>query len=163
MNQLGKQIAALRKKNNLTQEMLAEELGVSPQAVSKWETDSSCPDISLLPQLAKRLGVTVDELLSGEMPPEVQLVPQEQRKNVDNMMFHVIVDSPQGDKVRVNLPMALVRIGLEITKFLPQMQDNEVLQHLDFEQILRMVDSGLIGKLVEVEAADGTTVEVVVE
>ena len=64
MNQLGKRIAALRKQRGLTQEALAEALGVSAQAVSKWETDNSCPDISLLPKLAAELGVTVDALLS---------------------------------------------------------------------------------------------------
>lgn len=161
MKQLGKHIAALRKQRGLTQEALAEALGVSPQAVSKWETDTSCPDISLLPKLAAELGVTVDALLAGDMP--VQLVPQEQRKNIDDMLLHVIVDSPQGDKVRVNLPMALVKVGLEIAKFIPQGQDADILRQIDIEQILLMIDSGMIGKLVEVEAADGTCVEVVVE
>lgn len=161
MKQLGKHIATLRKQRGLTQEALAEALGVSPQAVSKWETDTSCPDISLLPKLASELGVTVDALLAGDMP--VQLVPQEQRKNIDDMLLHVIVDSPQGDKVRVNLPMALVKVGLEIAKFIPQGQDADILRQIDIEQILLMIDSGMIGKLVEVEAADGTCVEVVVE
>ena len=161
MNQLDKHIAALRKQRGLTQEALAEALGVSPQAVSKWETDNSCPYISLLPKLAAELGVTVDALLSGNAP--VQLVPQEQRKNINEMMFRVTVDSPQGDKVRVNLPMGLVKVGLEIAKFVPQAKDAEILNHIDIEQILLMVDSGMIGKLVEVEAADGTCVEVVVE
>ncbi|MDO4287420.1 MAG: helix-turn-helix transcriptional regulator [Eubacteriales bacterium] len=161
MKQLGKHIATLRKQRGLTQEALAEALGVSPQAVSKWETDTSCPDISLLPKLAAELGVTVDALLAGDMP--VQLVPQEQRKNIDDMLLHVIVDSPQGDKVRVNLPMALVKVGLEIAKFIPQGQDADILRQIDIEQILLMIDSGMIGKLVEVEAADGTCVEVVVE
>lgn len=161
MNQLGKRIATLRKQRGITQETLAEALGVSPQAVSKWETDNSCPDISLLPKLASELGVTVDALLSDDMP--VQLVPKEQRKSIDDMMLHVTVDSPKGDKVRVNLPMALVKIGLEIAKFIPQTKDADIIKQIDIEQILLMVDSGLIGKLVEVEAADGTTVEVVVE
>ncbi|MGN1031628.1 MAG: helix-turn-helix domain-containing protein [Butyricicoccaceae bacterium] len=163
MNSLGKRIAMLRRKRNLTQEMLAEALGVSPQAVSKWETDNSCPDITLLPKLAEQLGVTVDALLSGEIPQEVQLVPKEDRKKLEDMMFRITADTPQGDKVRVNLPMALVQVGLEITKFIPQMQDNEVLRTIDLGQILAMVESGLIGKLVEVEAADGTVVEIVVE
>jgi len=48
-----------------TQERLAKELNVSPQAVSKWENDINYPDISLLPDLARFLGVSVDELLSG--------------------------------------------------------------------------------------------------
>lgn len=49
---LGKRIMQLRKASGMTQEQLAEKLGVSPQAVSKWENDVSCPDISTIPLLS---------------------------------------------------------------------------------------------------------------
>ena len=62
---LGRRIARLRLARTATQERLAKELNVSPQAVSKWENDINYPDISLLPDLARFLGVFVDELLSG--------------------------------------------------------------------------------------------------
>ena len=62
---LGRRIARLRLAKTATQERLAKELNVSPQAVSKWEADINYPDISLLPDLARFLGVSVDELLSG--------------------------------------------------------------------------------------------------
>ena len=62
---LGRRIARLRLAKTATQECLAKELNVSPQAVSKWENDINYPDISLLPDLARFLGVSVDELLSG--------------------------------------------------------------------------------------------------
>lgn len=62
---LGRRIARLRLARTATQERLAKELNVSPQAVSKWENDINYPDISLLPNLARFLGVSVDELLSG--------------------------------------------------------------------------------------------------
>jgi len=61
----GRRIARLRLAKTATQERLAKELNVSPQAVSKWENDINYPDISLLPDLAHFLGVSVDELLSG--------------------------------------------------------------------------------------------------
>ena len=48
---LGRRIQTLRKAQSLTQEALAERMGVTPQAVSKWENDLSCPDIMSLPQL----------------------------------------------------------------------------------------------------------------
>lgn len=70
---LGKRIAMLRKEKGLTQEQLAEKVGVSAQAVSKWENDISCPDITLLPLLADILGVTVDELL-GVKPIEPHVI-----------------------------------------------------------------------------------------
>ena len=62
---LGRRIARLRLAKTATQERLAKELNVSPQAVSKWENDINYPDISLLPDLARFLGVSVDGLLSG--------------------------------------------------------------------------------------------------
>ena len=70
---LGKRIAMLRKEKGLTQEQLAEKVGVSAQAVSKWENDVSCPDITLLPLLGDILGVTVDELL-GVKPIEPHVI-----------------------------------------------------------------------------------------
>ena len=63
---LGKRISFYRKKLQLTQENLAEQLGVTAQAVSKWENDQSCPDITMLPRLAENFHCTTDELLGIE-------------------------------------------------------------------------------------------------
>lgn len=60
---LHEQIAFLRKQRGLTQEALARSLGVTNQAVSKWESGQCCPDIQLLPELAQFFGVSVDSLL----------------------------------------------------------------------------------------------------
>ncbi|MBP3667321.1 MAG: helix-turn-helix transcriptional regulator [Clostridia bacterium] len=62
----GQTIKALRKEANITQEKLAEFLSISPQAVSRWETDVAMPDISLLPPLANLFHVTTDHLLGME-------------------------------------------------------------------------------------------------
>ena len=61
-------IAFYRRKLGLTQEALAQRLGVTNQAVSKWESGQSCPDIALLPQLADLFGITIDELFGREVP-----------------------------------------------------------------------------------------------
>lgn len=63
MSTLGENIAALRKNKGITQEKLAETIGISPQSVSKWENDISMPDISLLPVLADIFSVSIDALL----------------------------------------------------------------------------------------------------
>lgn len=162
---IGKRIALLRKEKGLKQEELAEMLGVSGQAVSKWENDQTCPDISLLPQLASILGVTVDELLSGkrEMAPSVQILPEDQRKDIKEMMLRIIVDSADGDKVRVNLPMALIQVAIECGIEMPQLSGSEALKHIDWNQIMDMVSHGVIGNLIEVEAADGHIVRIFVE
>lgn len=60
---LGMMISSLRKENGMTQLELAEKIGVTDKAVSKWERDISCPDVSSLPKLAEIFGVTVDELM----------------------------------------------------------------------------------------------------
>ncbi len=59
---IGKNIAVYRKNKGLTQGELGEMLGVTNQAVSKWESEVSMPDVMLLPEIAKVLDVTVDEL-----------------------------------------------------------------------------------------------------
>lgn len=66
---IGHRISTGRKQLGLTQEQLAEQLGVTAQAVSKWENDQSCPDINTLPKLAAILGTTTDSLLGCEKTP----------------------------------------------------------------------------------------------
>lgn len=67
MQELGKYIAKLREEKELTQEMLANYVGVTRQAVSRWETGKSIPDVETIPVLAKELGTTTEELLSHAM------------------------------------------------------------------------------------------------
>ncbi len=163
-NTLGQRIASLRKEKGLTQEELATSMGVSAQAVSKWENDISCPDIMLLPQLAGILGVTTDTLLSGEKEPVVAVVPEEQRKDMDKMMLRVRVNSYRGDKVNVNLPVSLIKVLIESGVPMDDFGiEAGVAQKIDFEKIFNLIDKGVIGKLVEVNSADGDTVEVFVE
>lgn len=70
INGIGERIALRRKQKGLTQENLAERLGVSPQAVSKWETGAGCPDIALLPEICRHLDLSMDELFGRIAPPE---------------------------------------------------------------------------------------------
>ena len=63
---LGALITELRKDNGMTQAQLAEQMGVTDKAVSKWERDLSCPDINSIPRLAEVLGTTVEQLMKGE-------------------------------------------------------------------------------------------------
>ena len=67
---MAKFILEMRKARNLTQKELAEQLGVTDKAVSKWERAVSSPDISLLIPLAEVLGVSTGELLGGEKTEE---------------------------------------------------------------------------------------------
>ena len=162
---LGKRIAALRREKGLKQDELAEKLGVSAQAVSKWENDQTCPDISLLPSLAKTLGVSVDELLSGkqESAPIVQVLPENQRKDIKDMMLRIVVKSGDNN-VRINIPLLLLKVGIDAGLNMAQVTGgNESLKNIDISKILELVEQGAVGNLMEVESEDGSTVQIFVE
>lgn len=79
---IGKFISACRKEKGLTQMQLAEKLNITNRAVSKWETGKSMPDVSLMLDLCDILGITVNELLSGERIA----VENYQKKAEENLM-----------------------------------------------------------------------------
>lgn len=82
MNQdkVGKLIERLRKQNNLTQKDLAEKLGVTYQAVSKWETGKNIPDISILKEISKMFDIDINDLLDGK-----------ETKRKDNKLIKIVV------------------------------------------------------------------------
>lgn len=73
----GQRIAALRKSRKMTQEALAQQLGITNQAVSKWESDQCCPDIMQLPALADIFEISMDTLFGREEPALPENSPQE--------------------------------------------------------------------------------------
>lgn len=160
---IGNRITKYRKAQGLTQEELATKLGLSSQAISKWECDTSCPDISLLPDLCKELDITVDELLTGNSN-EVKLVPSEQRKKLEDLTLRIRMDTNDGDRLRVNLPMLLVKLSLEMgVEITPGINSFDAMKNMDWSQIVTMAEKGTIGKIVEMETGDGDTIEVVIE
>ena len=162
MDTIGKRIQKYRKEKGLTQEELAGIMEVSPQAVSKWETDASCPDMGLVPKLCRTLGMSADELICGHVK-EVRVADAAEQKPLEELTLRIRVRSAKGDKVRVNLPMTLVKIGMEVGLDVVPMMAGDKLMNLNMEKMVEMVEHGLRGKLVEVESADGDIVEVVVE
>ena len=160
---IGNRISKYRKAKGMTQEELAGKMGVSSQAVSKWENDASCPDISLLPQLCGVLGITADELLTGKTS-EVKLVPAEQRKSMEDLALRIKVNSHDGDNVKINVPFTLLKVcmdmGIDMTT---SVGGNDVMKKVNLDKIVALVEQGAIGKLMEVETGDGDIVEIVVE
>ena len=163
MDTIGKRIAYHRREKELTQEELAQKLGLSAQAVSKWENDQTCPDIQLLPTLCGILGITTDELLSGKPQPAVQMATTQTKKKLEDMVLRIVVDTDEGDKVRINLPMPLIKIAMEVGVQLPQITGNKALSSIDFAAIFEMAERGILGNLMEVESADGERVSIFVE
>jgi len=162
---LGKKIQKLRKEKNWTQEELAERLGVSSQAVSKWETDISSPDILLLRPLAELMGISVDYLLNPdeEERAQVWMAPEKQKKKLEDMILHLSIVSADEDIVKLNLPMPLVQMFLEIGLEMPKVKNKEILEKKDLEKILLLVEKGAMGKLLEIQSSDGDLIEIVVE
>lgn len=165
---IGRRVAQLRKEKNMTQMELADRMGVSYQAVSNWERGVSCPDITLLPGLSDLYGVLVDDLLRDEEERRkrqgavMAYVPEEKRKKPEEMLFRILVDSQGGDKVRINLPLPLLKAGMDLG-IASSFTGKDALKDIDLEQVFRLAENGVLGKLVEVESADGDHVEIVVE
>ena len=165
---LGQRIASLRKQRGLTQEEVAGRLGVSAQAVSKWENDQTCPDISLLPALSDLLAVTTDALLRGEQPPETYVLPVRERKPLDEMLLKIAFDTDDSDKVRINLPLSFIKAATDagmnpITFNVDGLSiESNHLKTIDWESVMNLARNGVVGKLVEVEA-EGTHLSIWVE
>jgi len=78
------------------------------------------------------------------------------------MMLRIVVDENGGDHVKINIPMALVQVAIEMGMELPQVSGNGALKNLDLAQIINMVRQGAVGNLMEVET-DDTVVRIFVE
>ena len=77
---LGMIIAEIRKEHGMTQLELANKMGVTDKAVSKWERDLSCPDVNSFPHLAEVLQVSVDELM------QIKETPSSQKKSINEIV-----------------------------------------------------------------------------
>ena len=88
---IGKLIAKLRKEKGLTQRELGDKVGVGFKAVSKWERGITCPDISIINELSKILGITSDELLTGELSKDHQTNTKNNQKLNKNFFFIIPV------------------------------------------------------------------------
>ena len=114
---IGNNISALRKKKGITQEELANELGVSAQAVSKWENNSSCPDVSLLTQIADYFNVSVDALLRAEEEDIVDFSENNDgnvKSSDDKKNIVIKVTQQNGKENIIKVPFKFVKLGLNI-------------------------------------------------
>lgn len=88
----GTMISSLRKDKGMTQLELAEIMGVTDKAVSKWERDLSCPDINSIPKLAEILEISVDDLMQGKTETKEQDT-KEKKENISRNKVDEIVDT----------------------------------------------------------------------
>ena len=159
---LGRRIQALRKEQALTQDALAERMDVTPQAVSKWENDQSCPDIMSLPQLARELHTTVDTLLTGE----AAATPALPQKKPEELIVRISIHPEDEARVCLNLPFTVFRLGAlhNLISFTFHANEGELdaealaqqLAQVDFHAIVRLIEQGARGMLVN--AGDTLTI-----
>ena len=104
---IGKFIADCRKKTNLTQMQLAEKLNITDRAISKWETGKSLPDSSIMLELCDILGISVNDLLCGEI-----VTMANYNKELENNLLEIIKQKEQADKRLLSIE---VFIGITAT------------------------------------------------
>lgn len=170
---LGENIAALRKNRGFTQEELAKRLGVSPQAVSKWENGTACPDIALLPEIADIFSVTVDDLMRA---PAERLISDENKQGKDESTaeksesdfiddksygaeakkVNISIIQQNGKPVNLKLPFKLVKTGLKIGSIygLPKNLYNTVAE---------AISSETIGEILSLDGENGEKITITIE
>ena len=153
---LGRRIQMLRRTQGMTQETLAERMGVTPQAVSKWENDLSCPDILSLPQLARELHTTVDSLLTGEPADSVPAAPA---KKPEELIVRISIHPDDDARVCLNLPYTVFSLAAcyDMLKFTFSANEGDLdaeklareMANVDFRAIAALIARGARGVLVD--------------
>ena len=126
METLNDRIKQLRKERGLTQGQLADILGVTDKAVSKWEVGESNPDISLLPGLAETLGTTVDYLLTGKSEAPIALDDMDAHKRA----LHIIKKDDAKNFEKYGLVNSYLLFSKEAAKTKGSWRDNIELRDL---------------------------------
>ena len=85
--QMGEKIKQRRKEMNITQANLAERLNIEPKTVSRWETYHGCPELSIIPELAYELGITVDNLMGTEKNAEDEI--KKEKRDIGKIIINV--------------------------------------------------------------------------
>ncbi len=121
---IGKFISKCRKEKNLTQMQLAEKLGITDRAISKWETGKSLPDSSIMLELCEMLGITVNDLLSGEV-----VTMSNYNEKLEKNLISMIKEKERADKrllsmeIFIGVLVSAILISLMLTAAYVQMAD----------------------------------------
>ena len=122
---INEQIAFLRKQKGLTQEELANALGVTNQAVSKWESAQCCPDIQLLPLIADYFGVSIDELMGHNA------VVQKNKTGfiIDSLIDNALVILNREGRISTSILQRYLNIGYSKARnLIHQLEENEYIE-----------------------------------
>ena len=162
---LGNNISERRKSMGLTQEELATKLGVSPQAVSKWENNLSCPDISLLPDISKLFNISVDELLGVSNPNNNAETTKNEEVHSDVTYEEpvytgkkatklLITTERNGKTTNIKFPLGIVRFGLNIGGIFGGLTGEQA------NAVEDAIKTGLMGEILSVDGENGEKVTI---
>lgn len=164
---LGNNISERRKAKGMTQEELATKLGVSPQAVSKWENNLSCPDITLLPEISKLFGISVDELLGvAPIKAEEKTTNENNINNEPESVYNepvtsgkkatklIITRELNGKVTTVKVPLGIVRFGLNISGIFGGLTGAQA------SSVDNAIRTGLCGEILSVDGENGEKVTI---
>ena len=150
-NNIGQNIAYFRIQKKMTQEELAEKMSVTAQAVSKWECDTSYPDITAIKTLSKVLGVTPTELINGiQHSAEIKDASQEM---IDRRIVCIEVQVDE-TKIVTRFPVPVIKKAMENGTLESLVGKDAYSQVVG---ILEMIDSGITGRLVDVNSPEVQT------
>ena len=166
MKTIGENIAVFRKEKKLTQEELAEMMAVTAQAVSKWECDSSYPDVLMIERLAKTLDVTVDEILHGKT--EMPVLKEAESAVIDRRILYIHTkiedsDDPE-DTTEANLRLPVIMFSaMQKGGFWKELLDIDDCEISGIMETLRsVIESGLTGPILDVRTGEtSVSIEVI--
>lgn len=136
----GKRFQRLRKEKGLTQQDIADNVGITFQSVSKWEQDINLPDVNALLTLSDILGVSVDELLGKKKTTIIE------NSNLITDKILKIKITTGNEKVNVNLPVKLIQVLISSGNVVPGVPSS-----IDFNSVLNMIENGVVGELITIE------------
>ena len=126
---IGRFIAQRRKEKNLTQLQLAERLNITDRAVSKWENGRSLPDASVMLELCRELGISVNELLTGEV-----LVMENYNENSEKLLLDMVKQKEEADKRLFLAEYILIFISIAVI-----LASSLVASYVDMPEYLRII------------------------
>ena len=147
---IGEHIAYYRKKAGMTQEQLSEKMGVTAQAVSKWENGLTCPDLDSVARLSEILAVSVEQLIHGDTAVPTVSVVETPLVGRRVLCIQVRTKTPETFNVTVRFPVELILKAFEMGCLESLVGDEAPF----VEQAIEMIRQGAIGSLVDVETEE---------
>ena len=150
MPKFEERLIALRKERNLTQEELANKIGVTPQSVSKWETGQSMPDINLLTPLADFFEVSIDYLLGRIDNQDI---------NSKKPSIYIVIKEKSGEETTIRIPLLLAKfLGKKMLKI-----SGQSIEGIDWNEVMEEAKNGYLGELINIKQENDEEITILIK